>query len=126
MNIHAKKFTDGGKPFVALPEAEFEKIMEMLEDMEDILDARKAIKAINDGEETIPAQIAYKLMDAKNSGQKIKIWREYRGLSKVALGESVGIAGQYIGMIEAGKRQGTIDILAKIALALDCMVDDLI
>jgi|GEM_PF-997652 len=63
MNIHAKKFSEGGNVFVALPEQEFTELLELACDMEDIIDARKILADIESGKEkTFPAEIAHKLI----------------------------------------------------------------
>ena len=64
-------------------------------------------------------------IDAKSDGERITIWREYRGFSRAALGKEIGKNGQYIGIIEAGKRKGTIATISDIAKALKCDIDDI-
>jgi len=126
IDIHAEPFKQGGKKYVKLPQNEFSRLLDILEEAEDVLAVRTAKRRLLAGEETVPAKVAHALLKARHGGKKIKIWREHRGLSKTALAGAVGLTGQYIGMIEAGKRQGTVLQLSKIAAALRCDVDDLI
>lgn len=76
--------------------------------------------------ESFPAEFCKKLCEAKTLGENLTLWREYRGLSRSALGEAVGRSGQYIGMIESGKREGTLAIISAITKALRCDLDDLL
>ena len=126
MNIHARKFTENGHKFVAVPEVEFARLIEIAEDMEDIRDAREAKARIDAGEETFPAEFVYALCDAGTIGKKIALWREYRGLKRDELAVAAGVTGSYISMIENDKRKGDIHLFRKIADALKCDIDDLV
>ncbi|MFQ5717536.1 MAG: helix-turn-helix domain-containing protein [Nitrospinales bacterium] len=57
---------------------------------------------------------------------KIKAWREFRGLTQKELAEKSGTAQPYIAQLEKGERNGTAKTLKKIAGALDIDVDSLI
>lgn len=59
-------------------------------------------------------------------GHPVRAWREYRGLNQGQLAALVGISRAYLAQIEGGERTGTLEVTARIARALGCLVDDLV
>jgi len=57
---------------------------------------------------------------------RIRVWREHRGLTARALAEAAGIAQPFLSQIETGKREGTVDTLRRIAEVLSATIDDLV
>ena len=57
---------------------------------------------------------------------KIKEFRKKKNLSMDSLASLIGVSRQSIYYFEAGQREPSIDTLIKIAVALDCTVDDII
>jgi transcriptional regulator with XRE-family HTH domain len=53
------------------------------------------------------------------AGQNIKAFRTLRGISQIDLGKKVKLHGPYIGAVERGERNISLDNLTKIATALD-------
>ncbi|WP_106282576.1 helix-turn-helix transcriptional regulator [Paraburkholderia sp. BL25I1N1] len=51
--------------------------------------------------------------------------RAYRGLKQEQLGALVGLHRTYIGGLERGERNASIETLAKLAVALGCEVHEL-
>lgn len=92
---------------------------EMLADMRDYDAAMERIAA---GEELVPAEVVYALLDG---GNPIRVWREYRGLSPAQLAAKAGIRASYLSQLEAGKRDGTVEILSTLAAELGVALDDL-
>lgn len=74
-------------------------------------------------DELVPAEIVNRLIDGEN---KIKVWREHRGISQAVLADISGMAQSTIAQIEGGHRVGTIATLKKIARALSVDIDDLV
>jgi len=125
--MHIETFKQGAINFVKLPQIEFDDLLEELEDLRDAKDARLTKARIEAGlEEVFPSEFVYALAEAENSGKKIAIWREYRGLKRDELAKQAGVSGSYISMIENAKRKGDVDLFKKIADVLDCDVDDLL
>ena len=74
-------------------------------------------------EELIPAAIVDRLLSGEN---RVRVWREHRGLSAVALAEQAELSQAYLSQIETGKRDGTIENYRKVAAVLNVSLDDLL
>jgi transcriptional regulator with XRE-family HTH domain len=61
--------------------------------------------------------------DRERIGSRIIQLRNERGISQVQLAEKTGLRQQNISRIESGKYSTGLDILAKIAEALNCRID---
>jgi DNA-binding XRE family transcriptional regulator len=110
-----------GKPRLAvIPLAEWQRIVERLEDAEDALAVRRW--RANPGE-TVPADVANRLLDGEN---KIKVWRTHRGMTQQALAEACGVSKPYISQLEANTRLASQTVLRELASALRIDVDDLV
>ena len=114
-----------GKPeWAILPYEEFLQLMEQAEMLQDISDYDQIVKAVETGEEeTVPAELAYALMEGENP---VKSWREYRGLSQKQLAELATISIPFLSQIESGKRKASTKIMVRLAKALRVLVDDLV
>jgi DNA-binding XRE family transcriptional regulator len=109
-----------GKPRLAvIPLAEWERIVERLEDAEDALAVRRWRARPG---ETVPAEMVDRLLDGEN---KIKVWRMHRGMTQQALADSCGVSKPYISQLEAGSRLASQGVLRKLAAALRVDLDDL-
>jgi DNA-binding XRE family transcriptional regulator len=96
------------------------KEAEMLQDVRAYDEAKQAIAA---GEELIPSKVTYAILDG---GHPVRVWREYRGLTQQQLAAAAGISVPYLSQIEAGKRQGSAEVLAAIAQELGLSLDDVV
>lgn len=92
----------------------------MLADIQAYDEAKARVAA---GEEIIPAEVTFALLEGANP---IAIWRKHRNLTQQALAAQVGISKAYLSQLEAGKRTGTAEVLARLAQALRLDLDDLI
>jgi DNA-binding XRE family transcriptional regulator len=116
--------TPNGERMIVLSEAEYERLVDRLEDAEDIATIRRFEQKLAAGEEEmIPAEYVYRILDGENP---VAVWREYRGLTAKALAEAAGITQAYLSQIETGKRDGTLGTMKKIAEALKVTIDDLV
>ncbi len=70
-------------------------------------------------DESFPAEVAKRLVGGEPA---LKVIREWRGLTQIALGEKSGVAMQYISQIERGSRNAGKKVAAKLAKALDVTV----
>lgn len=113
-----------GKPeWAVLPFEEYERLIaaaEMLEDIRDYDDARQRLAA---GEEVVPSDVVYAILDGENP---LRVWREHRHLTQQELADRAGISKPYLSQLEAGKRTGTTDVLARLAEALNLTIDDIV
>ena len=56
---------------------------------------------------------------AKTLGERIRLYRVRKGLTQDSLAEIADSHGKYIGQLERGEKNATIESIAKIAKALD-------
>lgn len=75
------------------------------------------------GEERLPAAMVKRLVDGRE--HPITIWREHRGMRAAALAKAAGISPGYLSDVEKGKKDGSIRLYRKLAVALDVSIDDL-
>lgn len=55
----------------------------------------------------------------------VRAWRDHRSLNQAQLATLVGISRAYLAQIEGGERTGTLDVTARIARALGCLIEQL-
>lgn len=108
---------------VTIPKAEYERLLSAAEDLADIAayDRAKAALAAGD-DKLIPAEFANRLIAGESP---VRVYREFRGLTQVALSEASGVNRVQIANIESGAKRGSIDTLKKLAGALGVALDDL-
>ena len=83
----------------------------------------EAKQAIAEGEELIPSDVTYAILDGENP---IRVWRDHRGLTQQQLAGAAGISVPYLSQLESGKRTGSPHVLAAIADALGVALDDIV
>lgn len=116
--------TPEGERMVVISESDYRALLEALDDAEDL----KAVRIFKDRmkrgeEEFLPAAMVDAILNGDN---RIRVWREHRGLSATALAKAASIAAAYLSQIETGKRDGTVETYRKLAKALRVSLDDLI
>ena len=114
---------DGKPEWAVIPYQEYERLVEEAEMLQDIRAYDEARKAIKEGEELVPSQVTYAILDGENP---VRVWREHRRLTQQQLAEAAGISVPYLSQIESGKRKGTVEILSAIAKALGLSLDDVV
>ncbi len=115
--------TPGGERLVLVPESDFEALVAAAEDNADrtaVAEFRRKLAAGE--EELIPASVVERLLSNEN---RVRVWREHRGLSGTALAKQAGLAQAYLSQIETGAREGTLETYSKLAAALEVSLDDL-
>lgn len=123
MNVQIIK-TPRGEEMAVLLKADFDKLLEAFEDREDIEAGRKFRTKLSAGdEELIPSEFVNRMIDGEN---KIKVWRDFRGMSAKALADAAGMSAPYLSQIESGAREGSLDALKKLAEALRVTIDELV
>jgi len=114
---------NGAPEYAIVPFREWETIIDRLEEMEDIRDARTISAAIAAGEETYPHEFVKRLSSEENP---LKVWREYRKLTLAKLAKACGVSIPALSQIENDKRTPSVDLLLRLSKALCCDMEDLI
>lgn len=114
---------EGRPEYAVLPYDLYTQLVEDADMLQAIRDYDEAKLALADGDELIPAEVPYAIMDGENP---VKVWREYRGLNQQDLAQAAGISASYLSQIETGKREGTTAVLQAIARALNLTLDDVV
>ena len=122
MNIQIIK-QNGAPEYAIIPFDKWKKMVSLIEELEDIRDARNISAAISDGEETFPDDFVKRLSSGES---RLKAWREYRKMTLAKLAKDCGVTVSAISQIENSKRTPSVDLLIKLARALDCDMEDLI
>lgn len=113
---------DGRPEWVVLPYAEYQRLMEVVEDRADTVKLNEAAQQLANGdEEQLPAHIVERLIEEN----PYKVWREYRDQTIETVARRAGIGKGHLSMIEAGKRSASTDVRTRIATALGVAPDDL-
>ncbi|MGJ5178133.1 helix-turn-helix domain-containing protein [Bradyrhizobium oligotrophicum] len=119
---HVRTKAPNGDGIVIMPEADYDRMIEELEDLRDSLMARRVLREIESGEEEmLTSAEADGLLAAKSP---LAFWRKKRDLTQAALAEAAGISQAFLSEIESGQKPGTAATLKKIADALQITVDD--
>ena len=115
---------DGKPEYAVVPYDEWQRLLELAEEAEDIRDAEQAMRELERGEdELVPGEIVGRLLDGE---PPVRVWREHRGLTQAQLAERAGVTQGAVAQIESGKRRGSVDLLRKLAGALNLDLDDLV
>lgn len=73
-------------------------------------------------EELVPSAVVDRILAGEN---RVRVWREHRGMALRALAEAADLGPAYLSQIETGTRVGKLDTRKRIAGALGVEVDDL-
>ena len=115
--------TPEGERLAVLPMAEYERLQEAAEMLDDVRTYDEVTRRLETGEEElIPHEYVVRMVEGENP---VRVWREFRGLKVKELAEKAGISQPYLSQIESGEREGTFDTMHRIAEALDVSLDDL-
>ena len=112
----------GGKKLAVLPIEDYQRLLEIAEDREDLALAADAERRRDEGEEYLPARMVDRILDGENA---LRVWREYRGLNIAELAEKSGYGYSMVSKIETGTRQGTVAFWKAVAVALNVTPDDI-
>jgi DNA-binding Xre family transcriptional regulator len=113
---------------VSLTRAEYEALIERLEDAEDLAavvaaEARETVLGKERARENyLPIELVHRLSAGEHP---VRVWRVHRGLGRDALAAAAGIAPSYLSEIETRRKPGSFSALAKLAAALQISLDDL-
>ena len=113
---------DGKPEWAVILYETYQCLVENAEMLQDIRDYDEAKKAIESGEELIPSEVTYAILDGENP---IKVWREYCALSQQQLVDAASISKPCLSEIESGEYTGDPGVLDAIAKALGLSLDDI-
>ena len=111
-----------GQKMAVLPVAEYEHLLELVEDRIDAAAAVNAEQRRTCGEEYVPSNVVDRLLAGENP---LRVWRGYRGLSQTRLSAVSGVSNNDISRYERGERQPRLPKLRLLAEALNVTIDDL-
>lgn len=114
----------GGEEMAVLSRADFERLVDdagMLEDIRLYDEAKEALAAGED--ELIPSEAVDRLLSGES---KVRVWREFRGLSSHDLAERADIGEPRLGEIEGGSADLAVSELQALAPALKFDAEDLL
>lgn len=114
---------DGKPEWAVLPYEEYERLLEQAEALQDIRAYDQARQSIAQGEELVPSEVVYAILDGANP---IRVWREHRGWAQAQLAQRAGMSASLLEQIETGQRQGTVAELGALAEALGLDLDDIL
>jgi DNA-binding XRE family transcriptional regulator len=112
-----------GQKIALLPIADYERLLDIAHDREDVEAAQLAAQRRLGDLEYLPAAMANRILDGESP---LRVWREYRGLSTTALAASVNVAQSHISQLENRKRRGQHALWRKLAEVLKVEVDDIL
>ena len=118
-SLHTFKATG---EMVILPKEEYETLLAHHESSADDIAFDEAVAEHEAGAEVFPEEFVEKLLVTH---APLREWRIYRGMSQVDLAGLAGIRQATISAIENGTTSPRIDTAKKIAVALNCDLDDL-
>ena len=115
---------EGRPEWAVLPYAEYQRLLERLEDLQDALDADRILARVARGDdELVPAEVVERLLQGE---PPLRVWREHRGWTQQQLASAAGVTQSMVTMIETGRRKGQADTLKRLAAALRIDLDDLV
>jgi DNA-binding XRE family transcriptional regulator len=113
--------TPEGHEMVVLPRTEYDRLVSLAsEAAEDAADAelydRRKAEFEAGGREVLPPEVSALMLAGAG---RIKALRKWRGASQQDIAARAGLAQGYLSDIEAGRKKGAPEMLARIAVALD-------
>lgn len=111
---------DGQPEYAVLPISDYEEMKRLAEAMQDL---QAYDTAMADTGEPVPHSVVLRLVDGE---APLKVWREFRGLTQVALARQAEVDKTYLSQIESGRKTGSIAVFRRLARALSVDLDDLV
>lgn len=109
---------------VTIDRAEYDRLTKAVNELEDLRAYDRAMARLETGEdELIPAEAVARLLSDESP---VRVYRELRGLTQQQLSDASNVNRVQIADIEAGRKQGSISTVKRLAEALNVAVDDLV
>lgn len=111
------------KDTVTLSRADYDAMLDALEDAADLAAVRDVKARVAAGEsEDVPMAVVERLSAGEHP---VRVWREHRGMTASALAKAAELPASYLCEIEAGRKPGSFHAIAKLATALRIDMEDL-
>jgi DNA-binding XRE family transcriptional regulator len=113
---------------ITLSRAEYEALMNDLEDAEDLaaVAAAEAREAVLGKDVARVDYLPIELVKRLSAGDHpIRVWRAHRGMTREALAAAAGVAPSYLSEIETRRKPGSFNAIARLAAALRVPLDDI-
>ena len=109
---------------ITIPLDEYKRMQAAVEDLADLQAHDRVMADLAAGrEERVPALYVRRMIAGESP---LRVWRSYRGLTQSALARTSGVNRVQIADIEAGRKNGSLETVRKLADALGVAVDDLV
>jgi DNA-binding XRE family transcriptional regulator len=116
MSYHPQTFSaPDGTEMVILPAVEFERLLALARDAEELDEAMSELQLVRHGG-GMPEEVLSLILD--DGLTPLAAWRRYRGLTQAELARRCGLSQVWVGRIEAGGGHGTPRTRRKLAEAL--------
>lgn len=109
---------------ITIPLDDYKRMQAAVEDLTDLQAHDRVAADLAAGrEERVPAEYVRRMIAGE---APLRVWRTLRGLTQSALARASGVNRVQIADIEAGRKNGSLETVRKLAEALGVGVDDLI
>lgn len=108
---------------VTITADEYRSLLNLKQDMQDAQFVARTMADIANGAPTLSEDE----MDAYLAAPTpLAYWRKRAGKTQTEIAAAAGVSQAFVAQIEAGRRDGTVSVLARIAEALGVRIDDLV
>ena len=96
----------------------------MIASLQESVDRAVIDRALRENEagETVPGDVVHAILDG---APPLRAWRRHRRLTLDGLAAKVGVTKGCLSQIENGRKSGTLDLVRRLAAALDVTLDEL-
>ena len=101
--------TPAGEEMIILPRAEYEALVNSVEDLEDLAAVERSRARIAAGEEELISDS--ELDEYLDAATPLAFWRRKRALTQAALAKAASVTQAYLSEIESGKKEARIGVL---------------
>lgn len=112
----------GGQRIAMLRAEDYERLVELAEELEDIAALDAAVAAQASGAEYVPSELVHAIASGENA---LRVWRNYRKMSTADLAAASGVTIELIERIEQGDIPDDAACWADLAHALRIDPDDI-
>jgi len=114
---------DGKPEWAVIPYEEFQQLLADVEMLRDVQAFDEAKHVLATGEELVPAEVTYVILDG---GNPVRVWREYRGLDQQQLAKAARISVTDPLQIESGEKKGGDEVMGALARELRLSLEDVL